>query len=99
MDRPDTPATDAAPADGADARDEGGRFRPGLSGDPQGRPPGSSRALHLAGALVEVGVVAWCWNGDACEPEPSPSPTTRPIRGSPTRSWPTCGASRPRGGR
>ena len=49
---PDTPATDA------DTRDEDGRFRPGVSGNPRGRPVGSRRALHLARALVEAGVVA-----------------------------------------
>ena len=52
---PDT-ATDAA--DEADTRDDDGRFRPGVSGNPRGRPPGSSRALHLARALAEAGVVA-----------------------------------------
>ena len=54
---PDTPAT-AAPADEADIRDEAGHFRPGVSGNPRGRPPGSSRALGLARALAEAGVVA-----------------------------------------
>ncbi len=49
---PDTPATDD------DTRDEDGRFRPGVSGNPRGRPPGSRRVLHLARALAEAGVVA-----------------------------------------
>ena len=51
---PDT-ATDAA---AADTRDEAGRFRPGTSGNPRGRPPGSRSALGLARALAEAGVVA-----------------------------------------
>ncbi len=49
---PDTAAADD------DTRDEDGRFRPGVSGNPRGRPPGSGRALHLARALAEAGVVA-----------------------------------------
>ena len=49
---PDTPATDN------DTRDHDGRFRPGVSGNPRGRPPGSRRALGLARALAEAGVVA-----------------------------------------
>jgi hypothetical protein len=53
---PDTPATDAA--DETDIRDQAGRFLPGRTGNPRGRPPGSSRALHLARALAEAGVVA-----------------------------------------
>ena len=52
---PDT-ATDAA--DEADTCDDDGRFRPGVSGNPRGHPPGSSRALGLARALAEAGVVA-----------------------------------------
>ncbi len=53
---PDTPATDEA--DEAASRDDDGRFRPGVSGNPRGRPPGSGSALHLARALAEVGVIA-----------------------------------------
>ncbi len=53
---PDTPVT-AAPAED-DTRDDGGRFRPGVSGNPRGRPPGSRRVLGLARALAEAGVVA-----------------------------------------
>ncbi len=49
---PDTPTTDD------DARDHDGRFRPGVSDNPRGRPPGSSRALHLARALAEAGIAA-----------------------------------------
>ncbi len=49
---PDTPATDD------DTRDEAGRFLPGCTGNPRGRPPGSRRVLHLARALAEAGVVA-----------------------------------------
>ena len=52
---PDT-ATDAA--DEADTRDETGRFLPGRTGNPRGRPVGSRRVLHLARALAEAGVVA-----------------------------------------
>jgi hypothetical protein len=40
---PDTLATDD------DTRDGDGRFRPGTSGNPRGRPPGSSRALAWPG--------------------------------------------------
>ncbi len=50
---PDTPAT----ADD-DTRDGAGRFLPGRTGNPRGRPPGSRRALGLARALAEAGVVA-----------------------------------------
>jgi hypothetical protein len=50
---PDTPATTDD-----DPRDDDGRFRPGVSGNPRGRPPGSRRALGLARALAEAGVVA-----------------------------------------
>ncbi len=53
---PDTATAD--PAAEADARDHDGRFRPGVSGNPRGRPLGSRRALHLARALAEAGVVA-----------------------------------------
>ena len=48
---PDTPTADHA-------GDDGGRFLPGRTGNPRGRPPGSSRAQHLARALAEAGVVA-----------------------------------------
>ena len=48
---PDVPADD-------DTRDEAGRFLPCRTGNPRGRPPGSSCALHLARALAEAGVVA-----------------------------------------
>jgi hypothetical protein len=51
---PDSPTAD--PAD--DARDDAGRFLPGRTGNPRGRPPGSGRALGLARALAEAGVVA-----------------------------------------
>ncbi len=53
---PDTATAD--PAAEADARDHDGRFRPGVSGNPRGRPPGSRRVLGLARALAEAGVVA-----------------------------------------
>jgi hypothetical protein len=52
----DPAAPTADPAD--DPRDEAGHFRPGVSGNPRGRPPGSRRALGLARALAEAGVVA-----------------------------------------
>ena len=54
---PDTPTT-ADPADETGSRDDDGRFRPGVSGNPRGRPPGSRRVLGLARALAEAGVVA-----------------------------------------
>ena len=41
-----------------DTRDDDGRFRPGVSGNPRGRPPGSRGALHLARALAEAGIAA-----------------------------------------
>ena len=47
---PDTPTADHA-------GDDGGRFLSGRTGNPRGRPPGSSRAQHLARALVVVAVV------------------------------------------
>ena len=51
---PDTATAD--PAD--DARDEAGRYLPGVSGNRSGRPVGSRRVLGLARALAEAGVVA-----------------------------------------
>jgi hypothetical protein len=48
----------AAPAAADDTRDETGRFLPGRTGNPRGRPVGSRRVLHLARALAEAGVVA-----------------------------------------
>ena len=48
----DPDAANAAPAD------DDGRFLPGRTGNLRGRPPGSSRALGLARALAEAGVVA-----------------------------------------
>ena len=51
---PDTATDDADD----DTRDHDGRFRPGVSGNPHGRPPGSSRALHLTRVLAEAGIVA-----------------------------------------
>jgi hypothetical protein len=53
---PDT-AT-AAPAAEADIRDDAGRYLPGVSGNPRGRPPGGRSALHLARALAEAGIAA-----------------------------------------
>jgi hypothetical protein len=50
-------ATDSPAADD-ETRDDAGRFPAGRTGNPRGRPPGSSRALHLARALAEAGVVA-----------------------------------------
>jgi hypothetical protein len=50
----DTPDTSADAA----SRDEAGRYRPGASGNPRGRPPGSRGAQHLARALAAAGVVA-----------------------------------------
>ncbi len=50
---PNTPATTDD-----DSRDDDGRFRPGVSGNPRGRPPGSRRALRLARVLAEVGIAA-----------------------------------------
>ena len=41
-----------------DTRDHDGRFRPGVSGNPKGRPPGSRSALHLARTLAEAGIAA-----------------------------------------
>jgi hypothetical protein len=50
---------DTATADSADdARDEAGRYLPGVSGNRSGRPVGSRRVLGLARALAEAGVVA-----------------------------------------
>ena len=50
---PDT-ATDAAD----DIRDDDGCFRPGVSGNPRGRPVGSRRVLHLARTLAAAGIAA-----------------------------------------
>ena len=44
--------------DEAGSRDEAGHFRPGVSGSPRGRPPGSSRALGLARTLAAAGIAA-----------------------------------------
>jgi hypothetical protein len=66
-----------APADD-DARDEDGRFRPGTSGNPRGRPVGNRRALHLARALAEAGVVAVVML--STEKSARPSTTRRPRR-------------------
>ena len=74
---PDTPATDA-PADD-DTRDGDGRFRPGASGNPRGRPPGSSRALGLARTLAAAGVVAVVLR-DRPGPARPASPARRPRR-------------------
>ena len=52
---PNTPATDDADDD---TRDQAGRYLPGVSGNPRGRPPGSRSALHLARALAEAGIAA-----------------------------------------
>ena len=41
-----------------DTRGADGRFLPGRSGNPLGRPVGSRRVLGLARALAEAGVVA-----------------------------------------
>ena len=41
-----------------DTRDQDGRFRPGVSGNPLGRPPGANRALRLARTLAEAGIAA-----------------------------------------
>ena len=41
-----------------DARDGDGRFRPGVSGNPRGRPVGARSVRRLARALAEAGVVA-----------------------------------------
>ncbi len=70
---PDTPATDDDP------RDEDGRFRPGVSGNPQGRPPGSRRVLGLARALAEAGVVAVVMLGTG-KPARPPATARRPRR-------------------
>ncbi len=49
---PDSSATDD------DIRGDDGRFLPGRTGNPLGRPVGSRRVLGLARALVEAGIVA-----------------------------------------
>ena len=41
-----------------DATEDDGRFRPGVSGNPRGRPPGGRSALRLARALAEAGIAA-----------------------------------------
>ena len=69
---PDVPADD-------DPRDEAGRFLPGRTGNPRGRPPGSSRTLHLAQALVAHGVVAVVL--DPRRPARPTSPAARRPRG------------------
>jgi hypothetical protein len=54
---PDTPATaDSSTADEAGTRDDAGRFLPGRTGNPRGRPPGNRRMGGLARALAEAGV-------------------------------------------
>ena len=73
---PDT--VTAAPADD-DARDDDGRFRPGVSGNPRGCPPGSRRALRLARALAEAGVVAVLMV-DPRRPARPPATARRPRR-------------------
>ena len=54
----DQDAPDTSADEGDYTRDEAGRFLPGRSGNPRGRPPGSRSALHLARALAEVGIAA-----------------------------------------
>ena len=66
-DAPDTPADE-----GHDTRDDDGRFRPGVSGNPRGRPPGSRRVLGLARALAEAGVVTVVM-ADPRRPTPRPA--------------------------
>jgi hypothetical protein len=68
---------DDVPAD--DPRDEAGRFLPGRTGNPRGRPPGSSRALGLARALAAAGVVAVVMV-DPCRPARPPATARRPRR-------------------
>ena len=54
----DAPAVSAELPQMAEPRDDDGRFRPGVSGNPRGRPPGSRSALHLARTLAEAGIAA-----------------------------------------
>ena len=54
----DQDAPDTSADEGDYTRDEAGCFFPGCTGNPRGRPLGSSRALRLARALAEAGVVA-----------------------------------------
>jgi hypothetical protein len=67
------------PADDDDSRDEADRFLPGRIGNPRGRPPGSSRTLHLARALAEAGVVAVLMV-DPRRPARPPATARRPRR-------------------
>ncbi len=67
---PDTPTTDDD-----DIRDAHGRYRPGHTGNPLGRPPGSRRVLGLARALAAAGVVAV-----VLDPRRSTRPTSAAAR-------------------
>ena len=54
----DQDAPDTSADEGDDTRDDDGRFRPGVSGDPRSLPQGSRRVPGLARAPAEAGVVA-----------------------------------------
>ena len=67
-------------------RDEAGRYPPGVSGNPQGRPLGSRRVQALARALAEVGIEVVVLRDRARQPRspsggPSGAPSARRPRG------------------
>ena len=64
-----------------DTRDQAGRYLPGVSGNPQGRPLGTRRVQALARALAEVGIEVVVLRDRSRQPRsPSGGPAARRPR-------------------